>query len=72
MVVADMIGLAPSLPSEIRAPRSDALLPYLICRGSGAIVRYPTPIHLQPAFADPGPDAGRFPVAEAAVAFRTS
>lgn len=60
-----MIGLVSGSPSEIRTPQRDAPLPYLISHRSEATVRYPTPIHLQPAFVDPGLEAGRFPVAEA-------
>ncbi len=50
---------------QIRTSQRDALLSYLTSRGIEAAIRYPTPIHLQPAFADLGLEAGQFPVAEA-------
>jgi dTDP-4-amino-4,6-dideoxygalactose transaminase len=37
---------------------------HLKANGIDATVRYPTPIHLQPAFADRGWKPGQFPVAE--------
>jgi dTDP-4-amino-4,6-dideoxygalactose transaminase len=49
---------------QVRTDRRDALLHHLQGSGVDAIVRYPTPIHLQPAFADMGWKAGQFPVAE--------
>jgi hypothetical protein len=63
-VVADMIRFVSGLP-KIRALQHDALLPYLISHVIETTVRHPTPVHLQPAFVDPGLEAGRFPVAEA-------
>lgn len=48
----------------IRTDRRDALLEHLLNAGVDAVVRYPTPIHLQPAFADCGWRPGQFPVAE--------
>jgi dTDP-4-amino-4,6-dideoxygalactose transaminase len=49
---------------QIRTDRRDALLAHLRAAGIDAVVRYPTPIHLQPAFADEGWRPGQFPVAE--------
>jgi len=49
---------------QIRTDGRDALLSYLIKSGVDAVVRYPIPIHLQPAFADYGWKKGQFPVAE--------
>jgi dTDP-4-amino-4,6-dideoxygalactose transaminase len=49
---------------QVRTERRDQLLDYLRSRGIDAVVRYPTPIHLQPAFADYGWRRGQFPVAE--------
>jgi dTDP-4-amino-4,6-dideoxygalactose transaminase len=48
----------------IRTDRRDELLAHLQRLEVDAVVRYPTPIHLQPAFADYGWKAGQFPVAE--------
>jgi len=50
---------------QVRTDRRDALLAHLQQSGVDAVIRYPTPIHLQPAFADRGWRAGQFPVAEA-------
>ncbi len=49
---------------QVRTDRRDALLKHLLESGVDAVVRYPTPIHLQPAFVDCGWRAGEFPVAE--------
>ena len=49
---------------QIRVPRRDALCAYLNARGVEAVVRYPKPIHLQPAFAYLRYRRGAFPVAE--------
>lgn len=49
---------------QLRTPRRDELLQFLQSRGVDAVVRYPTPIHLQPAFARWGWRQGQFPVAE--------
>lgn len=49
---------------QIGTDRRDALLTFLRERGVDAVVRYPVPIHLQPAFADQGWTPGQFPVAE--------
>jgi len=52
----------------IRVPRRDDVLRALNEAGIGAGIHYPTPIHLQGAFAALGHVAGDFPVAEAAAA----
>lgn len=49
---------------QLRTARRDELLRHLRAEGVDAVVRYPVPIHLQPAFADRGWRAGQFPVAE--------
>lgn len=49
---------------QVRTDSRDALLAHLQQSGVDAIVRYPTPIHLQPAFSDMGWRKGQFPVAE--------
>jgi len=49
----------------IRTQMRDQLLEYLRAKGVDAVVRYPIPIHLQPAFSDYGWRRGQFPVAEA-------
>ena len=49
---------------QVRTDRRDALLAHLRAGGVDAVVRYPTPIHLQRAFRDQGWVAGQFPVAE--------
>ncbi len=48
----------------VRTSRRDALLDHLRTRGIGALIHYPCPIHLQPAYAGAGWRAGQFPVAE--------
>lgn len=48
----------------VRTDRRDELLTHLQFLGVDAVVRYPTPIHLQPSFADCGWQKGQFPVAE--------
>jgi dTDP-4-amino-4,6-dideoxygalactose transaminase len=50
----------------VRHPRRDALARGLEERGVGTLIHYPTPLHLQPAFAELGGRAGDFPVAERA------
>jgi dTDP-4-amino-4,6-dideoxygalactose transaminase len=49
---------------QIGTPHRDALLDFLLSRGIEAVVRYPTPIHLQPAFENLGYRKGDFPVSE--------
>jgi dTDP-4-amino-4,6-dideoxygalactose transaminase len=49
---------------QVRTLRRDALLRYLKARNVDAVVRYPTPIHLQPAFAHRRWRAGAYPVSE--------
>jgi dTDP-4-amino-4,6-dideoxygalactose transaminase len=49
----------------IRTEKRDLLLDHLQSKGVDAVVRYPTPIHLQPAFSQYGWRKGQFPVAEA-------
>jgi dTDP-4-amino-4,6-dideoxygalactose transaminase len=48
----------------VRTNRRDALQRALQAAGIDATVRYPTPIHLQSAFADQGWRPGQFPTAE--------
>lgn len=50
---------------QIRTPVRDALLGYLRDKGIDAVIRYPVPIHLQPAFSQLEYKPGDFPVAEA-------
>ena len=49
---------------QIRTSQRDALLDFLRKSDVDAVVRYPTPIHLQPAFVRWGWRRGQFPVAE--------
>jgi dTDP-4-amino-4,6-dideoxygalactose transaminase len=49
---------------QVRTPERDALLAHLRANGIDAVIRYETPIHLQPAFSDCGFQPGQFPVAE--------
>jgi dTDP-4-amino-4,6-dideoxygalactose transaminase len=49
---------------QVRTPKRDALLAHLRAHGVDAVVRYPVPIHRQPAFAHLELARGRFPVAE--------
>jgi dTDP-4-amino-4,6-dideoxygalactose transaminase len=49
---------------QIRTAHRDALLGHLQRHGVDAVLRYPTPIHLQPAFVRWGWQRGQFPVAE--------
>jgi dTDP-4-amino-4,6-dideoxygalactose transaminase len=49
----------------IRTERRDQLLNHLQSKGVDAVIRYPVPIHLQPAFSRYGWRRGQFPVAEA-------
>ena len=50
----------------IQTPQRDKLIEFLNNRGIGTNIHYPIPIHLQPAFAEPGYRKGDFPVAEEA------
>jgi dTDP-4-amino-4,6-dideoxygalactose transaminase len=50
---------------QIRTRERDALLAHLRAHDIDAVIRYPTPIHLQPAFAHKAWKQGQFPVAEA-------
>ncbi len=49
---------------QVRTDRRDALFQHLRSADIDCVIRYPTPIHLQPAFADYGWKCGQFPVAE--------
>src|SRR5207249_12231193 len=49
---------------QVRTDRRDDRLRHVRAAGVDAVVRYPTPIHLQPAFADLGWRKGDFPAAE--------
>lgn len=51
---------------SIRAPRRDELQEYLCYRGISTDVYYPSPLHVEPAFAYLGYQEGDFPYAEAA------
>jgi len=48
----------------VRVPRRDALLEHLAANGIGAVIHYPIPMHLQPAYREMGLPRGTFPVAE--------
>jgi len=50
----------------VRTDRRDALAEHLRRHGIGSGVYYPTPVHLQPAYAGLGVKAGTLPVTEAA------
>jgi dTDP-4-amino-4,6-dideoxygalactose transaminase len=49
---------------QVRTDCRDVMLAYLRAAGIDVTIRYPTPIHLQPAFSDQGWRRGDFPVAE--------
>ncbi|HHM9108374.1 DegT/DnrJ/EryC1/StrS family aminotransferase [Pseudomonas aeruginosa] len=49
---------------QLRSEKRDRLLEHLVEAGVDVTVRYPTPIHLQPAFEHFGWRPGQFPVAE--------
>lgn len=49
---------------QVRTNRRDELMNHLKANGIDPTVRYPTPIHLQPAFAEYDWRPGQFPVAE--------
>ncbi len=48
----------------VETAQRDALQKHLASRGIQTVIHYPTPIHLQPAYAELGYARGRFPVAE--------
>jgi dTDP-4-amino-4,6-dideoxygalactose transaminase len=48
----------------VRTPDRDALRDHLGRNGVASAIHYPTPIHLQPAYADIGPGPGDLPVSE--------
>lgn len=48
----------------MRSPERDALQAHLRERGIDTGIHYPTPVHLQPFYADSGYRCGQFPVAE--------
>lgn len=48
----------------VRVPERDAVLQHLEERGVACGIHYPTPVHLQPAYASLGYSRGSFPVAE--------
>lgn len=49
---------------QVRCKRRDELLAHLRSAGVDVVVRYPVPIHMQPAFTNCGWRKGQFPVAE--------
>ena len=52
----------------VRTPARDALRVHLHDRGIASAIHYPTPIHLQPAYAELGLGRGSLPNAEALAA----
>jgi dTDP-4-amino-4,6-dideoxygalactose transaminase len=52
----------------VRVPNRNRVLEAIRAKGVEAMVHYPTPIHLQPAFTDLGYAEGAFPAAEALAA----
>ena len=48
----------------IRTPHRDEMLDFLQARGIGAGIHYPTPLHLQPAYAHLGYQRGELPITE--------
>ncbi len=48
----------------VRTPDRDALRAHLDRSGVASAIHYPTPIHLQPAYADTAPGPGELPVSE--------
>jgi dTDP-4-amino-4,6-dideoxygalactose transaminase len=52
----------------IRTPRRDELVEHLKKQGTGVVIHYPLPVHLQPAYKDLGYRPGDFPVSEACAA----
>jgi dTDP-3-amino-3,4,6-trideoxy-alpha-D-glucose transaminase len=73
---AGLAGCEPALPAAVpegehvfhlfvvRTPERDALRNHLDACGVASAIHYPTPIHLQPAYADLGLGPGSLPVAE--------
>jgi dTDP-4-amino-4,6-dideoxygalactose transaminase len=49
----------------VRSRQRDRLQQHLTAQGVGTMIHYPVPPHLQPAYAELGIGAGRFPVTEA-------
>jgi len=52
----------------IRTPRRDELVEHLKREGTGVVIHYPLPVHLQPAYRFLGYKPGDFPVSEACAA----
>jgi dTDP-4-amino-4,6-dideoxygalactose transaminase len=50
----------------IRSARRDALKKHLLDQGVSTLIRYPIPIHMQPAYRDPNVPAGGLPNSERA------
>lgn len=48
----------------VRSPQRDMLRDHLDASGIACAIHYPTPIHLQPAYADLGLERGSLPIAE--------
>jgi Predicted pyridoxal phosphate-dependent enzyme apparently involved in regulation of cell wall biogenesis len=48
----------------VRSPRRDMLMEYMRKNGIGAMIHYPIPPHLQPAYAELGLAAGAYPISE--------
>ena len=69
---ADLILPEPAAPNGdhvhhlfvVRTPARDALRSHLGEHGVASAIHYPTPIHLQPAYADTAPHQGDLPVSE--------
>ncbi len=69
---ADLILPAPAAPDGdhvyhlfvVRTPDRDALRNHLNESGVASAIHYPTPIHLQPAYADATADQGDLPISE--------
>lgn len=72
--LADADVVLPAPPAEdgdhvyhlfvVRSARRDALRDHLDARGVSSAIHYPTPVHLQPCYADLGLAPGSLPVAE--------
>jgi dTDP-3-amino-3,4,6-trideoxy-alpha-D-glucose transaminase len=48
----------------VRTPQRDALQQHLKANGIGTLIHYPTPVHLQPAYAELGLRRGTLPLSE--------